>query len=140
MGPIGHEKAEPAAQEDGGDAGDVGQMGPAPVGVVEDDQVALLKGHGPERRLDGEGHGAQVDGDVRALGQRLAGAVEAGAGKVLPLLDVGGEGGAAEDGGHFFGDGDEDVLKKLQLDGVNFLHRRPSLRIMRFKNPSTCAA
>ena len=126
-------KLELAAEEDGGDAGDVGQVGPAPVGIVEDDEIALLEGHGPERGLDGQGHGPEVDRDMRALGQRFAVPVEEGAGEILALLDVGGEGRPAEDGAHFLGDGDEDVLEELELDGVDFLHGRPALRMTRLR-------
>ena len=73
-------KAEPAADEDGGDAGDVGQVGAAVIRIVEDDQVAVFESHGGQGGLDREGHGPEVDGDVRALGQGLAVRVEEGAG------------------------------------------------------------
>ena len=108
-------------------------MGAAPVGVVEDDEVALLEGHGLERGLDRKGHGPEVDGDVRALGQGPAVPVEEGAGKVLPLLDVRRKGGPAEDGGHLLGDGDEDVLEELELDRIDLLHRRAALRMTRLR-------
>jgi hypothetical protein len=139
VGPVGHEEAEPAAQEDGRYAGDVRKVGATAVRVVQDGQVARLEGHDPERGLDREGHGPEVDGDVRALGQGLAPAIEKGAGEVLSFLDVGGEGRPAQDGGHLLGDGDEDVLEQLDLDGVDALHRRPALRMTRFRCPSTRA-
>ena len=140
VGPIGDEESQPAADEDGGDAGDVGQVGAAAVGIVEDDEVALFEGHGFERRPDGQGHGAQVDRDVRALGQGAAVAGEGGAGEILAFLDVGGEGRPAQDGGHLLGDGDEDVLEELELDRVDFLHREPVLRMTRLRKASTRAA
>jgi len=77
-------------QEDGGDEGDVGQVGAAEVGIVEDDDIAGLPvveyGEGGG---DAVGHGAEVGGDVGGLGDEAPGAVEEGAGEVEALFYVG---------------------------------------------------
>ena len=104
--------------EDGGDEGDVVEVGAAEVGVVEDDDVAGGEVEALEGGGDGGGHGAEVDGDVGGLGDHVAVGVKEGAGVVLALLDVGGEAGAAEGDAHLLGHGGEEVLEDLEGYGV----------------------
>ena len=92
-------------REDGGDEGDVVEVGAAEVGVVEGDDVAWVEVEALEGGGDGGGHGAEVDGDVGRLRDHVAVWVKEGAGVVLALLDVGGEAGAAEGDAHLLGDG-----------------------------------
>ena len=54
-------------EEDGGDERDVGQVGAAAEGVVEDDGVAGLHADVLDGGADGEGHCAEVDREVVAL-------------------------------------------------------------------------
>ena len=105
--------------EDGGDEGDVVEVGAAEVGVVEDDDVARGEVEALEGGGDGGGHGAEVDGDVGGLGDHVAVGVKEGAGEVLALLDVGGEAGAAEGDAHLLGHGGEEVLEDLEGYGVD---------------------
>ena len=100
--------------EDGPDERDVGQVGAPLVGIVQDDQISRTEADAPERGLDGEGHGAEVDGDMGGLGDHAAASVEHGAGVVAAFLDVDGIGGAAEDDAHLGGDAREEVLEDLQ--------------------------
>ncbi len=137
VGAVGDEEGRPAAVEDGRDAGDVGQVRSAVIGIVDQDEVAVLEGQGGQGGLHGQGHGPEMDGDVRALGQRLAALVEDGAGIVLALLDVGGEGGAAQDGAHLLGHGDEEVLEDFELDRIVRLHAPLSLASTRLRSAST---
>ena len=104
--------------EDGGDEGDVVEVGAAEVGVVEGDDVAGVELEALERGGDGSGHGAEVDGDVGRLRDHVALGVKEGAGVVLALLDVGGEAGAAKGDAHLLGDGGEEVLEDLEGYGV----------------------
>ena len=105
--------------KDGGDEGDVVEVGAAKVGVVEDDDVAGVEVEALEGSGDGGGHGAEVDGDVGGLGDHVAVGVKEGAGEVLALLDVGGEAGAAEGDAHLLGHGGEEVLEDLKGYGVD---------------------
>ena len=104
--------------EDGGDEGDVVEVGAAEVGVVEGDDVAGGEVEAVEGGFDGGGHGAEVDGDVGGLGDHTAFRVKEGAGVVLALFDVGGEAGAAKGDAHFLGHGGEEVFEDLEGDGV----------------------
>ena len=104
--------------EDGGDEGDVVEVGAAEVGVVEGDDVAGVELEALEGGGDGSGHGAEVDGDVGGLRDHVAVWVKEGAGVVLALLDVGGEAGAAKGDAHLLGDGGEEVLEDLEGYGV----------------------
>ena len=101
------------------DEGDVGQVGAAEVGVVEDDDVPWREavGEGLQGGLDGGGHRAEVDGLVGGLGDHFGGGVEEGAGEVLAFLHVGGVAGALEGHAHLLGDGDEHVLEDFEADG-----------------------
>ena len=101
----------------GGDEGDVGQVGAAEIGVVEDDDVAGPEavGESLEGSLDGCRHRAQVDRLVRGLGDHFGGGIEEGAGEVLALLHVGGVAGALKCHAHLLGDGDEHVLETSRL-------------------------
>ena len=112
-GPLGER-----GREDGGDEGDVVEVGAAEVGVVEGDDVAGVELEALEGGGDGSGHGAEVDGDVGGLRDHVAVGVKEGAGVVLALLDVGGEAGAAEGDAHLLGDGGEEVLEDLEGYGV----------------------
>ena len=105
----------------GGDQGDVGQVGTAEVGVVEDDDVAGREavGEGLEGSLHGCRHRAEVDRLVSGLGDHFGGGVEQRAGEVLALLHVGGVAGALKCHAHLLGDGDEHVLENFEADSVN---------------------
>jgi hypothetical protein len=63
-----------------------------------------------------------MDGEMISLGYSPAAAIEHGARKVLPLLDVGGKGGPAKGDAHLLGDRDKNALKNLQLDRVDSHH------------------
>ena len=106
--------------EDGGDDGDVGEMGAAVVGVVEGEDVAGAEGvlAAAQYGAHGVAHGAEVDGDMGGVGDEMALAVEEGAGEVEALLDVDGIGGVDEGGAHLFGDGHEEVVEYFEHDGV----------------------
>ena len=67
---------------------------------------------------DGEGHGAEVDGDVGCLGDHVAVGVEDGAREVEALLHVGGVGGALKCNAHLLSNGDEQVLEDFEANGV----------------------
>ncbi len=97
--PAGREAEQLAGGEDRGDQGDVGQVGAALEGVVEDPHIArglLAVEHGRH----GVGHGPQVNGDVLGLHDELAGGVEERRGAVAPLLDVRRVRGPDEDRAH----------------------------------------
>ena len=78
-----------------------------------------------QRRRNRVGHRAEVDGNVLGLGDDPAAFVEEGGGAVAPLLDVGREGGADEDGAHLLGDRAERAAENLELN----VHVRVSLQV-----------
>ena len=114
--------------EDGGDHGDVGEVGAAEVGVVEDDDVAGLEWGEGHRGGDALGHGAEVDGDMRGLGDEAAVGVEDGAGVVAALLDVGRVRGAAEGDAHLVGDRGEEGGGDAEFGGVDHIGHRLARR------------
>jgi hypothetical protein len=104
--------------EDGRDQRDVGEVGPAPIGVVEDPGVAggvLLVEHGRDRRR----HRAEVDRDVLGLHHHLALGVEQGGGGVATLLHVRGVGGTDEHRAHLVAGGAQRAEHDLEVDGVH---------------------
>ena len=118
--------AEPAedlvAADVGADEADVGQVGPAEVGVVEDEHVAV-RGVGElvDDGLGGERHDADEDGKAgAALDEGCAGGclVDAVAG-VVGFGDGGIEGGAEEGRVHLVGDGFEASLEDGEGHGVH---------------------
>ena len=104
------------------DESDVGQVGAAEVGIVENDDVSGLQAirERAEGGLNGSRHGPQMHRLVRGLRHHFGGGIEQRAGKVLALLHVGGVAGALERHAHLLGDGDEHVLENFQADGVNW--------------------
>ena len=101
-------------------------MRAAAVGIVEDPRLAEL-GAPPAYRGHGVRHRAQVDGDVLGLGDHPAVPVEERRGAVLPLLDVGRERRADEDGAHLLRDRAERAADHLELDGDHAALRRTSV-------------
>jgi hypothetical protein len=59
-----------------------------------------------------------MHGHVIAHGKSLAGGVEECTGIVATLFDVGRKRGATKGGAHLFGDGMEEMLEDLELDGI----------------------
>ncbi len=117
--------AERGADE-GGDEADVGEVGAAEVGVVEDEDIALGGvGELVDDGLGGERHGADEDGEAGlALDEGVTGGavVEAMAG-VVGFGDGGVEGGAEEGGVHFVGDLFEPAFEDRQGDAVHSCSR-----------------
>ena len=104
-----------------GDQGNVGQVRPAQIRVVEDDNISRLQPlrEGLQGGLDRRGHCPQMHGLVRGLGHHFGGGVEQGAGKILPFFHIGGVAGALQGNAHLLGYGDEHILEHFQADGVN---------------------
>jgi len=126
MGPIGREEREAVLDEDGADQRHVRQVGPAPIGVVqEDDVVGFEVRKGLQGGPDRQGHRPEVDRDVGGLGDEAAVGIEDGAGEVPPLLDVRRVGTPFQDGAHLFGDGRQHVPEDFQTDGVDPCARHP---------------
>jgi len=77
-------------QEDGGDEGDIGQVGAAEIGIIENDNITRLPvveyGEGGG---DAVWHSAEVGGDVCGLGNETPGAVKERAGEVEAFFYVG---------------------------------------------------
>ena len=120
VGAAGDEVFGPAVGENGRDHGDVRQMGAAAPGVVEHDDVALVKVvEGAHGRLDRGGHAAEVHGDVRGLGHHARLRVKDRAAEIEALLDVGAEAGAPQRLAHLLGDGGKQAAKDFERDGVD---------------------
>ena len=97
------------------DERDVRQVRAAGVRVIEDVRVVgagVLAPDGGDRVR----HRAEVDGNVLGLRDQPAAAVEERGRAVAPLLDVGREGRADQDGAHLLGDGAESAAQNLELD------------------------
>ena len=95
-------------------------MRPASLGVVGQDDVTSMQVvlQGLHLKPDGVLHGAEVNGNVRRVGNEAAGVIEEGAAEVEPLLDVGGDGGSLKNAAHLFCDGHEPVREDRELNGV----------------------
>ena len=105
----------PTRQIDGGDDGDVRQMGAAVVGVVEHVDITRLhvriaRDHG----LDRLAHRSQVHRHVRRVGDQRTLGVEQRAGEVQPLLDVDRVCGVLQPQAHLLGDVHEQVVEDLE--------------------------
>lgn len=98
--------------EDWGDEGDIRQVGATVDRVVGDEGVTGLKRMPGDDGTHADAEGAEVDGDVRSAGEELAFRGEQGAGEVEAFANVGGEGGAAEEGAHFFDDAVQAVAEE----------------------------
>ena len=105
------------------DERDVGQVGAAGVGVVEDEDLAVGRPLGDDGG-DGVRHRAEVDGDVLGLGDHPAALVEERGRAVAPLLDVRRERGADEGGAHLLGDRAQRAADDLELN----VHARRDLQ------------
>ena len=110
----------PRLVEDRRDDRHVRQVGAAVVGRVHHVDVARLERAAVRRehRANRLAHGAQVDRDVRRVGDQVALGIEHGAGEIQPLLDVHRVGGVLERDPHLLGDRHEEVVEHLQHHGV----------------------
>ena len=98
--------------------GYIREVGAAAVGIVEDHHIPGVEGQMVDGLLDGERHGAEMDGDMGGLGDHIPVGVEQGAGEIPPFLDIGGIRGFLQHGAHLFRDGGEDMLEDFELDWV----------------------
>ena len=120
VGAAGDVKAHLPADKDRRHHRHVGQVSPAVVRVVEDDDVARRKGaYSFDGRGDRGGHAAQVDRNVRGLGDHARLGVKYGAAEIQPLLDVGTEAGALQGHAHLFCDGGKETLEYRQADRID---------------------
>ena len=111
--------------EDRRNEGDVGEMGPSTVGVVQDDRISradVSSLHGPLHR---QGHRPQMHGDVGRLRDHLAPSVKDGTGVIAALLDIGGVSGPTEGNTHLFGHRGEEILEDFEFDRVVPTHAMP---------------
>ena len=121
--PHAREAQQGAIEEGRGDDVHVGQVAPAEVGIVVDEDVARLEAApGLDHRLHGQRHGAQVNGQIRSLGHHLAVDVEEPAGVVAGHLEDGRVGGLGEDDLHLLCGGVERVLDDLEGGGIAVAH------------------
>ncbi len=101
---------------DGAHDGEVGKVGPAPVGVVDARLLARLEpAEVVEHGAHAGRHRPQVHRDVLRLGDHLAVRTEHRGRAVRPLLDVGRVGGTPHRDPHLVGDPGEGVTKHLEL-------------------------
>jgi hypothetical protein len=103
------------------DHGDVGQVRAAAIGRVERIYVARQHaapvGAVPTRLdhgADALAHRAEMDRDVRCIGDEVAVAIEQRAGEIEPLADVDRSGAALECGAHFLGQPHEHAGEDLE--------------------------
>ena len=115
MGAIGDVEggASAAAQKDGRDHGDVGQMGSATIGIVEKSHIAGRETERRENRGDRHRHRSQVDRHVVAHGDQFSVGGEDCGGVVAALFDVGRKRGAAKGRAHL----DRDGMERVADDG-----------------------
>ena len=122
MGTAGGEARELAGAEDRRDHRDVGEVRPAPIGVVEDPRAAglLVLVHD---RLHRRGHRPEVHGDVLGLHHHPPALVEQRGRRVAPLLDVRRVRRAHEHGAHLLARRPQPAEHHLQGDRVQLTHR-----------------
>ena len=83
-----------------GDERDIRQMAAAKRRVVGEVHITRTGCEMPERFTHTNAERTQVNGDVGSTGDEGAGGIQQGAGKVESLANVGGDGGALEQGAH----------------------------------------
>ena len=112
--------ARKSVGENGRDDRHVRQVAASTKGVVRDVHLARTQvGHVGAQAAHTFFHRAEVDGDVRSVGDEAAIGVEQGAGKIEAFLDVRGEGRAAKGDAHLLGDGGEAAVEEFEFDGVH---------------------
>ena len=105
VSPAGGKENEAAGYEYRGNHGDVRQVRAACIGVVQNDRVAGAPGiDGVQRGFEAARHSAEMHGNVCRLSHHPAAAVEHGARKVQPLLDIGRIGRTLQGNAHFLSD------------------------------------
>ena len=121
----------PRLVEDRRDDGDVRQVGAAVVGRVHHVDIAGLQGAAVllQHRAHRLAHRAQVNRDMRRIGDQIAVGVEHRAGEIEPLLDVHRIGGVLQRHAHLLGDRHEEVVEHLQHHRVALgAHREGALQ------------
>ncbi len=110
--------------------GDVRQMRAAVIRRVERKHVARPDASlvVADDRLNRTIHRAQMHRHVRGVGDEAPLAVEEGAGKVEPLLDVHGIGCVLERHAHLLGDRHEEMVEDLEHDRISFGADRLAMR------------
>ena len=119
VGEVDREGDEPPAREHWPDRFHVGQVVAADLGEVQVPDVSVAElppRHAPEELLHREGHHAQVDRDVTALGDEPAARVGERARQVARLLEERGARGAHDDEAHLIRDRVDRVAHDLQRD------------------------
>jgi hypothetical protein len=106
----------------GRDQSDVGQVGAARGWVVGHDHVAGLDVAAQELLLvsHGEGHGTEVDGQVRGIGDEVAVGREDGAGEIQSLFDISRDGRLPQCRPHGFRHGHETVGEQAEQQWVRW--------------------
>ena len=89
--------------------------------MVGDHHVTGLQVHGLHDLSDTEAHRPQMHRDVRCVGDQSSLDIQKGTGKVEPLLDVGGQGGALKHQTHLFDQTEKAMREEFQLKGGFFL-------------------
>ena len=102
--------------------GNIGQVRAAIVGCIQrkhvaGTDVALVEA---DDGFHGAVHGPQMHRHVRRIGDKRAGTVEDGAGKIQPLLDVDRIGGVLERHAHLLGNRHEQIVEDLQHHRIGF--------------------
>ena len=113
-----------AAGEHRLDDGDVGQVGAAAIRIVE--RVDVARPHpapvlrpAVDQVADAVAHRAEMDGDVRRVGDEPPARIEDRAGEIEPLADVDRGGAALERGAHLLGQPHEQPREDREADGVD---------------------
>ena len=126
-----------APEKHGRDERDVRQMRSAPERIVQHHDIARLHDEGVDGRPNRQRHGAEVNGHVIALGDRLAPCVIHRARIIEPLLDVRREARPAQRHAHLLGDREIEVLEDFEVDGMDFHGLRPAALTITLPKPST---
>ena len=122
VGTAGNETEQQSGPLDGKDGRyqrDIGEMGAAGKGVVQQHRIPRREGGESESSLHGGRHTAEVYGNVCGLGDHPPGGVKDGARVVAALLDIRRKGGASQRRSHLFGHRAEEMPKDLQADGID---------------------
>ena len=117
MGAIGHEaKQRLAVVEHRADDSDVGQVGAAVIGMICHDHIPRAKRLVKRNRANTEAKRAEMNRNMRGIGDEFSIGIEQCARVVEPLLHVGGHGGSLQQLSHLLNDRVKSIGEQFQFD------------------------
>ena len=118
VGTVRHKALTLVGHEHRRDHGDIGQVGPAQIGVVDHHHIPGLPVDLFDDIAHGEGHTAQVDRDMGRLRTQPAPGIKHRAGKIQPITNIRREGRPLQHGAHLRADRADAIGKQAQFNRI----------------------